>query len=54
MPKIVAMTPLKTLSERDGLPDLGRLPISAYQRVGSSRKDLDALGRFLHTHTLRS
>lgn len=54
MPKIAAMTPLKTLSERDGLPDLGRLPISAYQRVGSSRKDLDALGRFLHAHTLRS
>ncbi len=54
MPKIAAMAPLKTLSESDGLPNLGRLPISAYQRVGISRKDVDALGRALLTHTLKS
>ncbi|WP_179954036.1 LysR substrate-binding domain-containing protein [Denitrobaculum tricleocarpae] len=54
MPRIAAMAPLKVRSESDGLPSLGRLPISAYQRVGISRKDVEALGRALLSHTLKS
>lgn len=51
MPKIAATAPLKTRSQADGLPPLGRLPIAAYQRIGVSRKEVDAMGRTLLAHT---
>ncbi len=54
MPRIAATAPLKTLSQADGLPPLGRLPIAAYQRVGISRKEVDAMGRALLAHTSMS
>jgi len=41
MPRIAVTAPLRALSEADGLPEIGSLPLAAYQRVGVARKEVE-------------
>lgn len=51
MPTLAATPPLKTLSRDDGLPDIGQLPLAAYQRIGVKRMEVEAFGECLQAHT---
>lgn len=53
MPTLAATPPLKTLSQHDGLPNIGQLPLAAYQRIGVKRKEVDEFGKCLQAHVSR-
>lgn len=42
MPRIAVTAPLRVISQAEGLPEIGSLPLAAYQRVGLARKEVEA------------